>query len=205
MKLSELNDLDFSNAGSWPTLLKIIAMLIIIAIVAAAGYWFDTKELLAELERTEQKETQLRREFEEKQRVVANVEAYRARLEQLRGLLDAALQQLPTRTEMPDLLESISDTGKVNGLDFQLFKPESEQPREEFLAVVPISIRARATYHQFGAFVSSIAALDRIVTLESANLVDTSNSRSNNADNSDGTLNIQATLQTYRYLDDNEQ
>ena len=204
MKLSDLNDLDFSNAGSWPAPLKIIVMLIVIAAVGAAGYWFDTKELLAEFEQTKQKETQLRREFEEKQRVVANVEAYRARLEQLRGLLDAALQQLPTRTEMPDLLESISDTGKVNGLDFQLFKPESEQPREEFLAAVPISIRARATYHQFGAFVSSIAALDRIVTLESASLVDTASKNRTNNDG-DGTLEIQATLQTYRYLDDNEQ
>jgi type IV pilus assembly protein PilO len=205
MNLSDLNDLDFSNTGSWPTPIKVIAIIFVIAIVAAAGYWFDTKDLLAKLEKVQIEEARLKDEFREKQKVVANIEAYRARLEELRGLLATMLEQLPTKTEMPDLLESISDTGKVNGLSFDRFEPKPEQPRE-FYAAVPIAIEARATYHQFGAFISSIAALDRIVTLENAALSTPERSRADNQDvMNESNLTIKATLQTYRYLDESDE
>ena len=201
MTLSDLNDLDFSNVGAWPSVVKMIAVIVVMAAVGFAGYWFDTQELLVQLDGEKRKEMQLRHDFEEKQKVVANVEAYRDRLEKLKDLLATVLEQLPTRTEMPDLLESISDIGKINGLNFQLFKPEPERPREEFLAAVPISIRATASYHQFGAFVSSISALDRIVTLENARLSEPGGDKSANGK---GDLVVQATLQTYRYLEDAE-
>ena len=135
---------------------------------------------------------------------MANIGEYRKQLEELQGLLDTMLKQLPTQTEMPDLLESISDTGKVNGLVFSLFKPEGEVPRD-FYAAKPISIRATGTYHQFSEFVSSVAALSRIVTLEAANLSrPTTNNRNQPLDLDNETLSISATLQTYRYLDADE-
>ena len=190
MNLSELNDLDFNNAGSWPAAIKAVAILLVIAAVGAAGYWFDTKDLLSELDASRHIEQELREEFTRKQKVLANIDAYRAQIEELKGLLATMLKQLPTRTEMPDLLEDISNTGRSNGLAFELFKPQSEQPRD-FYAANPIAIRARATYHQFGAFISSIAALSRIVTLEQATL-----------SGKDDALLIEATLQTYRYLDE---
>jgi type IV pilus assembly protein PilO len=208
MKLSELNDLDFNDAGGWPPTIKAIAILIVIAAVGAAGYWFDSKVLLEELDASERKEQELRQQVTRKQKVLANIDAYRAQLRELKGMLDTMLQQLPTRTEMPDLLEDISNTGRVNGLDFELFKPEGEQPRD-FYAAKPISIRARATYHQFGAFVSSIAAMSRIVTLEKAKLsADVSRERgpkNSIAAAEDESLIIEATLQTYRYLDEDKE
>ena len=203
MNLSDLNDLDFSTAGTWPLPIKIFALLIVIAAVGGIGYWYDTTEQLMELEKVERVELQKRQEFERLQKVVANLDAYRAQIEELEAMLQVMLKQLPTRTEMPDLLEDISNTGRRNGLAFELFKPEMEQPRD-FYAAKPISIRARATYHQFSAFVSSIAALSRIVTVENANIVDTEAGQTDQGVPSESLL-IEAKLQTYRYLDEAEQ
>jgi len=196
MALSDLNNLDFSNIAGWPPIAKSLLIIIIVAAVGGAGYWFDIKDMWADLEKIRREELGLKQEFIQKQTVVANLDAYRARLEELKVILAELVKRLPTGVEMPDLLEQISDTGRANGLDFQLFRPEKEQ-RKEFLAEVPISIKARATYHQLGAFISSIAALERIVTLQNATLV-TIGGGNLNADE----LSIDATLQTYRYIGD---
>jgi type IV pilus assembly protein PilO len=206
MNLSELNNLSIQNAGSWPGSIKAFVVVLVITAVGALGYWLDTSELLSDLEAVRTTELKLRNEFSQKQSVMANIDAYRAQLQDLQGLLNTMLRQLPTGTEMPDLLEDISNTGKVNGLTFELFKPEVEQPRD-FYAAKPISIRARGTYHQFAAFVSSIAALSRIVTLENATIIaprDDPNRRivSQDDGDADDVLRVEAILQTYRYLDD---
>lgn len=203
MNLSDLSNLDFSNTGSWPWLAKAIAVIVVIAAVAGAGYWFFTQHQLEELRKVEQTEQQLRTDFAQKQQVMANLDAYRAQIEEMQESLDTLLQQLPTRTEMPDLIDNVSDTGRRNGLDFSLFQPQNEQ-QQEFYAAKPIAIRARATYHQFGAFISSIGALSRIVTLEKANLADAQGRGITQAEGDTKPLNIEATLQTYRYLEADE-
>ncbi len=204
MNLSDLRDLDFSNSGAWPWPIKLFAVLLIMAAVGGLGYYFKHKDMLVELEGVRAQERTLRVEFERKQAVMANLEAYRAQIEQLQGMLATMLQQLPTSTEMPDLLEDISNTGRTNGLAFELFRPEADQPRD-FYAAKPISIKAQANYHQFGSFVSAIAALDRIVTLEAATMTDprTGGSRGvpDDIEMQNPPLLIDARVQTYRYLE----
>ena len=205
MNLSEinLNDIDLREAGDWPWVGKIVLVVLVIAAVLGAGYYFFTGDRLEELDRVTREEQQLRQEFIEKQRVAANLESFRAQLKQMEAELEVMLRQLPTGTEMPDLLEDVSNTGKRNGLDFELFKPEAEQPRD-FYAAKPITIKAQGTYHQFGAFVSGVAALSRIVTLENATLASASGKAvkgSKKAGDAES-LSIQATLQTYRYMDE---
>lgn len=202
MKLSELNDLDFSEMGGWPWPAKLILLLFVVAIVVAAGYWFHIKDLWSELENRQRQEVSLKSEFEQKQSVIANLDAYRARLQELETMLAELVRQLPTRTEMPDLLEQVSDQGRTNGLNFQLFRPEGER-RQDYFVVVPISIRARGTYHQFGEFISSVSAMERIVTLENATLT-VPGGRSPTDINAEDDLNIEATLQTYRYIEAEE-
>ncbi len=213
MNLSEinLNDIDLREAGDWPWVGKIVLVVLVIAAVLGAGYYFFTSDRLEELDRVTREEQQLRQEFIEKQRVAANLESFRAQLKQMEAELEVMLRQLPTGTEMPDLLEDVSNTGKRNGLDFELFKPEAEQPRD-FYAAKPITIKAQGTYHQFGAFVGGVAALSRIVTLENATLASVSASASASASDKAAkggkkagdteSLSIQATLQTYRYMDE---
>lgn len=199
----DINSLDFNNAGSWPLPIKLIAVVLVMVAVGGLGYYLDTSDQIVELERVQQEEPTLKDEFKKRQQVWANLILYRAQLEELKTLLKSMLKQLPTSTDMPALLEDITNTGYTNGLSFELFRPEAEQPRD-FYAAKPITIRARANYHQFGSFISAIAALSRIVTLEGAVLVNPAVAPSRGAeipDEENPQLVINAKLQTYRYLE----
>jgi len=209
MNLSEINlrDINLREAGDWPLAGKLVLAVIIMAMVLGAGYYFFTKDQLMQLETVENEEQKLRQEFVEKQRVAANLEAFREQLAQMEADLAVMLRQLPTGTEMPDLLDDVSNTGKKNGLDFELFKPEAEQPRD-FYAAKPITIKAKANYHQFGAFVSGVAALSRIVTLENVTLTGAGDGKDGAKGATGGgkgkaeLVDVQATLQTYRYMEE---
>ncbi|HAS50290.1 MAG TPA: pilus assembly protein PilO [Gammaproteobacteria bacterium] len=204
--MSEINlsDINLQEAGDWPLAGKLGLAVVVIAVVLGAGYYFFTNDQLMQLETVTNEEQKLREEFVQKQRVAANLEAFRAQLAQMEADLEAMLKQLPTGTEMPDLLDDVSNTGKKNGLDFELFKPEAEQPLD-FYAAKPITIRAKATYHQFGSFVSGVAALPRIVTLENVTLSGVAEGKGGKSPTAAGKnemVTIQATLQTYRYMDE---
>ncbi|MDG4549580.1 MAG: type 4a pilus biogenesis protein PilO [Candidatus Contendobacter sp.] len=207
MNLSEINlsNFDLREAGDWPLAGKAVLAVLVLAAVLGAGYYFLTNDQLQELEKATREEQTLRNEFVEKWRVTANLEAFRQQIKQMEADLDVLLRQLPTSTEMPDLLEDVSNTGKKNGLEFELFKPEADKPKD-FYAAKPITIKAKGNYHQFGAFVSGVAALSRIVTLESATLASaaTKDLAKKKADVklTSEPLTIQATLQTYRYMDE---
>ena len=156
-----------------------------------AGYYFDTKGLLANLDREERKETQLRQKFETEQRKVANLEELKQQLEEMRRSFGAMLRQLPSKTEIPNLIVDISQTGLSAGLEIELFRPEAEV-RKGFYAEKPIELRVIGNYHQMGNFVSGVAALPRIVTLHDITMEPMD----------DGRLKMEATAKTYRYLDD---
>ena len=197
MELSELNELDFGNVASWPMPIKAVAILIICAAVLGAGYWFDTQEQMASLESAQAKEQELKQKFEAKQAIAANLDAYRAQMKQMEEGFGALLLKLPGKTEVAELLVDISRVGLQSGLEFELFKPGAEIPKE-FYAEYPISIRVTGTYHQFGDFASGVAALPRIVTLHDMEI------SKNTKDTSGKTMVMQATANTYRYLDKNE-
>ncbi len=207
MNLSEINinDFDLREAGDWPLVGKVVLIVLIIAAVLGAGYYFLTNDQLDELDKVTREQKTLQDEFVEKWRVTANLEAFRQQLKQMEADLEVMLKQLPTGTEMPDLLEDVSNTGKKSGLDFELFKPQAEQPKD-FYAAKPITIKAKGNYHQFGTFVSGVAALSRIVTLENATLVGVAGQGAPASgvkkNISNEPLTIEATLQTYRYMDE---
>ena len=199
----DLNDLDFNNAGSWPLPVKLIAILAVCAAVGFAGYWFDTKEQISVLERAKSKEDELKKEFETKQAVAANLEAYRKQMKDMEKSFGALLLQLPSKTEVAELLVDVSREGLKAGLEFELFKPGAEIVKD-FYAEYPINIRVVGTYHQFGNFASGIAALPRIVTLHNLAISHQKKSKGQTGSGSEATLIMDATANTYRYLDQDE-
>ncbi len=199
MTLSDLNNLDFNNLGGWPLPVKVVVVILLVAAIGGAGYYFDTQHMIAELERTEAKEVELRKTFEAKWKKVANLDAFREQLEEMNKSFGAMLRQLPDKTEVADLLVDISQTGLANGLEFQLFKPGGEA-RRGFYAELPIQLQVTGTYHQFGAFVSGIAALPRIVTIHDVTIKPTSGGRGGAA-----MLSMNAVAKTYRYLEESPQ
>lgn len=195
MEFSSLNELDFNESGEWPALFKTIAIVLLCLVIWGAGYYFVISDKKIELEALEQKEVQLKSSFETKQAKAANLEAYKEQMEEMKVMFSGMLQQLPRKSEVADLLIDISRTGLVNGLEFELFKPEEERPID-FYAELPISMNVSGTYHQFGEFVSAIAALPRIVTLHDFTLTPQGDSDK---------ISMVITAKTYRYFDEQEQ
>jgi len=194
----ELQRLDFNDIGRWPFVFRAAAIGIVGVVAIVAGlYVFVYQEKMPALERAEAEESQLRSSFEAKQRKAANFAAYQDQLAEIERSFGAMLQQLPGKTEIPNLLVDISQTGLGAGLEEKLFQPLSENPRD-FYAEKPIKIKLDGSYHEFGNFVSEIAALPRIVTLHDIEI------QPANKDGSYDELVLNVTAKTYRYLEAEE-
>jgi type IV pilus assembly protein PilO len=198
INLSDLNDLDFKESGSWPLPGRIVAVTLIFIAVIAAGYWFLISDNIDQLHQAERKEITLRQQFESKQAQAANLDAYKKQLADMRTSFGAMLRQLPGETEMDSLLQDVSQTAQSNGLKQDLFKPEAEVDKD-FYAEKPIQIKVEGNYHQFAKFVSDVAALPRIVTLHNVQ-IEPKDKTGRGSDE----LVMQLTAKTYRYLDEVE-
>ena len=193
MKLQDLNNLSLGNAGSWPVPAKAGAIVLLCAVVLGAGYWFDTKGQLERLTAAEEQEVQKRQAFEAKQRKAASLEPLKQQLEEMKQSFGAMVRQLPNQAEIEALLVDISQTGLASGLEFELFEPQPEVPKD-FYAEKPFQLRVTGTYRVFGDFVSGVAALPRIVTQHDISIRPKGNDSSQ--------LVMEATAKTYRYVED---
>jgi type IV pilus assembly protein PilO len=203
MNVSQLQNLEIGNIGEWPMPIKAVVILILCLAIAVAVYYFDTSAQLDRLRAEEGKELQLRTSFESKQAKAANLEAYEQQLEEMKESFGAMLRQLPDKTEVAALLVDVSQTGLAAGLEFELFQPEGEQLKD-FYAELPIKIKVHGHYHEFGRFVSGLAALPRIVTLHDVKIdaPPAQKARTPGAAPEGARLSLQATVRTYRYLDE---
>lgn len=189
----DLNDLSFENVGSWPTPAKVLVWIVLLVAVMVAGYYYHIKDLQLALVKVEEREVALKKEFEKKAFQAANLEAYRAQMVEMEESFGALVSQLPSDTEVPGLLEDITNKGLLNGLDIASIDLQKERARE-FYVELPISISASGSYHDLGAFISGMAGLPRIVTLHDFKIT----SKNNNANN----LKMQIIAKTYRYKDE---
>ena len=202
-KKVNLKELDLNSIGSWPNGAKMVFCALVAAVILLLGYLLITKGKVEELEGLESTEANLRRDFETEQGKAVNLEPLTQQLAQMEQVLQQMLRQLPSKTEMPDLIIDISQTALSSGLNNELFKPGIESPRE-FYAEKPIALRMVGNYHQFGAFVSGVASLPRVVilTMHDINLKPKDPKAGITARN--GALELSGTVKTYRYLDDAE-
>jgi type IV pilus assembly protein PilO len=195
--VEELRSLDPRDPGRWPLAIRAGAVgicFIVLSLVLCYVFVYDQQ--VPELQRHEDTEQQLRTEFKTKHSKAVNLQVYKEQLKDIERSFGALLRQLPGKTEVPNLLVDISQTGLSAGLDEKLFQPQPEQ-KKDFYAELPIRISLTGSYHQFGEFVSGIAALPRIVTLHDIEI------KSVNKDAYDQ-LTLDLTAKTYRYLDEDE-
>ena len=195
--IEELRSLDPSDPGRWPLAVRAGAVGVCFVVLSLVlGYVFVWDEQRPELQRREDTEQTLRGEFKTKHAKAANLEVYKQQLKDIERSFGALLRQLPGKTEVPNLLVDISQSGLSAGLEEKLFQPQPEQ-KKDFYAELPIKISLTGSYHQFGEFVSGIAALPRIVTLHDIEI------KSVTKDAYDQ-LTLDLTAKTYRYLDEDE-
>lgn len=186
----DINDLDFENVGSWPAPIKAIASILLLVLVLLGGYYYHINDLQAQLAQETEKEQKLKQEFENKAFRAVNLEAYRQQMAEMEESFGALVSQLPSDTEVPGLLEDITNKGLQNGLEITQIDLQNERA-QEFYVELPISIVASGSYHDLGAFISGMAGLPRIVTLHDFTI--TAPSDNTNA------LNLRIIAKTYRY------
>lgn len=188
----DLGDLTLDNVGSWPMPVKVIVWALVFGIVCFLGWNYHLKDLRAQLDKVRATEGQLREEYKAKAFQVANLEALRAQLAEMEEQFGALLSQLPKDTEVPGLLEDITEKGTDAGLAFSSIALEGERAAE-FYVELPININVTGAYHDLGGFASGVAGLPRIVTLHNFAILPGANA---------GDLNMKIQAKTYRYKGD---
>jgi type IV pilus assembly protein PilO len=193
----DLSKLDMNNPAGWPLPIKALACVFLGLLIVGISWYLFVSDRRDSLAAAEVKEQSLRSEFEDKQGRAANLEPLKQQLAQMELMLQQMLRQLPSKNEMPDLIVDISQTALATGITNELFQPGAETAKE-FYAEKPIALRMVGTYHQFGAFVSGVASLPRVVIMTMHDISLTPRA------GKPGQLVLQGTVKTYRYLDEDE-
>ena len=197
--VDQIRDLDPNDVGRWPLAFRFgaIGVMFLVAVIAMA-YFLAWKPKKPELDAARAEEASLLATLEGKARKAANLDAYKAQLQEMEQSFGAMLRKLPNKTEVPNLLIDISQQGSGAGLEQKLFQPGA-QVTKDFYAELPIKMKLTGNFHAIGAFVSGIAALPRIVTLHDVDITSTSKEKGSDQ------LQLNVTAKTYRYLDEEEQ
>ena len=188
LKEIDFADLDIQQIGIWPKPVKMILLVSVVIVVLLSGYFFKVKDLRQQHQTEFRKETTLLQQYETKSFQAANLDAYRQQMIELDKTFGALLKQLPKDTEVPGLLEDITEVAYGSGLSMKSISLQPEKV-SEFYIELPIKIDVTGDYHDFGSFFSGVAALPRIVTLHDYSI--------KNIDG--GLLNMVVEAKTYRY------
>lgn len=190
-RIDDIKNADINDPSSWPVSVKMLLIVVGAGAILFAGYWYIIKDQIVELETHERKEQILKTTYLEKKKLAINLKAYQAQMEEIRLRFGLLLQQLPNKTEVPELLIDITQAGLGQGLKFNLFDPGNKGVKD-FYAVLPIKISTDGTYHQYGEFISDLSTLSRIVTVGNVKITGAKGK----------TLKMTAVLKTYHYLDE---
>ncbi len=193
MTLDDLRRLNLRDVGNWPLLPKVVALLLVFAVIVAAGAVLDWRDQFEALGAAQQVEVKRKEQYAQTKAKAINYDLYRQQLFEIEQSFGALVKQLPNKAEMDALLTDINQAGLGRGLQFELFKPAAQEKMADFYAELPIAIRITGNYHDMGAFASDIAQLPRIVTLNDVAIT-----------NEKGVLAMDAVARTYRYLDEEE-
>ena len=202
---NDLRNLDRNNIGGWAPSVKIFFTALVFVVVVFFGWYLHVSNQQDELQTLAAREDSLKQDFSAKQAKSVNLEALEQQLDEMQDMLRQLLRQLPSKTEMPELLVDISQTALASGLEIQVFDPGTEHPKD-FYAEEPIELKMVGTYHQFGNFISGVASLPRVVilTMHDVSLSTQLPIGANGEPPPGGQLVLQGTVKTYRYLEDSE-
>ena len=203
MKFSDLQTLDLQNVGGWPLPVKIFFMILLFVVIQGLTFYLDITKQRDVLDGERKKETSHLATIEEKQKKAANLEPLKSQMKEMQQSFGDMLKQLPSKTEVAGLLVDISQTGLAAGLEFQLFKPSGEV-RSEYYAELPIEINVLGNYHEFGEFISGIAALPRIVTAHEISIGGGAKKAPKKGLGEIPAMSMKLTAKTYRALDEEE-
>jgi type IV pilus assembly protein PilO len=190
----DINDIDWTRMGVWPVAVKVVLSVVLAGAIIAAGYFLFVKDLNVQLQQVTSKEESLKISFKSKAYQAANLDTYREQMKEMETSFGALVAQLPSDTEVPGLLEDIDERGADSGLLIESIDLQKEKTQEYYIEL-PISIKVSGPYHDFGAFVSGVAGMPRIVTLHDYSIKKQSEG---------GLLDMTILAKTYRYKSQEE-
>ncbi len=201
--LDDFRNLDRNNVGGWPKQVKTTFTVLLFAVILFFGWWLHISNQQDNLASLRQQEGTLKQEFVKQQQRAVNLDGLKKQLAEMQDMLRQMLRQLPSKTEMPQLLVDISQTALSAGLQTDLFQPEPETVKE-FYAIKPIRLKMIGTYNQFGTFISGVASLPRVVILTMHDVSLKPVGSTGNKAAPGGLLELNGVVQTYRYIEDDE-
>jgi type IV pilus assembly protein PilO len=196
--LEQLKHLNFKDIGGWPLPFKLAGLLVLLLAVLLGTFWFDWRPQLEAWDSAKQQEDQLKQTFEQKKAMAVNLEGYEKQLAEIERAFGTLLKQLPKKSEMDALITDINQAGLSRGLQFELFKPATQETVTEYYAELPVTIRVTGGYHELGEFTSDVAKLPRIVVLNDVAINTVA------AKEKESQLVMDTVAKTYRYLTEDE-
>jgi len=180
-----------------PTRQKVALLILVLIVEGAAMFYGLYRPRMKEKAEVQAKLEELQKQIQENRRIANNLPRYKAEYEQLKKDLDAALTELPNQKEIPSLLTSISSVGKGAGLDFLLFRPKPELPKD-FYAEVPVDIAVSGSFYNVADFFVAVGKLPRIVNINNVNFSDIKSAGGRT------TVRVNCLATTFRFLDQKE-
>lgn len=190
---SQFQNLDPKDPSLWPDIPRYCLYLVTVALSVTVLWYVWLNGYEEELVAEQATEVKLKAEYSVKLAKAVNLEALTKQREQIQQYVTQLEKQLPSKAEMDALLSDINQAGLGRSLQFDLFRP-GQVAVKDYYAELPIQVRVTGRYHDIGAFASDVANLSRIVTLNNLTIVPVK----------DGTLGMDATAKTFRYLDPDE-
>ncbi|AGU48317.1 putative pilus assembly protein PilO [Variovorax paradoxus B4] len=192
----QFRNLNPNDPSAWPAVPRYALCLAVTALVLAGLWFLWLTNSNDELESERAKEVTLRADYQKKVALAANLDLLKKQREQVQQYVTLLEKQLPSKAEMDALLSDINQAGLGRSLQFELFRP-GQVSVKDYYAELPIAVRVTGRYHDIGSFAADVASLSRIVTLNNLTITPQQKDK-------DGTLTMDATARTYRYLDDEE-
>lgn len=187
----DVNDIDWERVGVWPFPVRVFIFIVAVIAIIVGCHFLLVKEKEEVLQRHVLKETELKQSFESKAFEASNLDKYRIQMAEMEETFGKLQSRLPKDTEVPGLLEDIDEKGQDSRLVLESIGllPESST---EFYIELPIKVEVTGGFHEFGAFVSGVAGMPRIVTLHDFAITQKSKDEA-------GALKMDITAKTYRY------
>ena len=174
------------------------ALCAITVVLVFIGYWalvFSGRR--AEIATLHGKITTLKTQLATKNQLLANLDAVRTAVTELKAQVRQAEERLPDKKEIPELLSSVSSAGRESGLEVMLFRQKAER-YQDFYAEVPVDVLVRGNYHQVAAFFDRVGQLDRIVNVGEISM------RLPRDEGSSMIVDTSCSAVTFRFLDEEE-
>lgn len=190
---AQFHGLDSGKPSTWPLVPRLFLLLVLYGLTVGILWISPLSDYANELEKSIEKENTLRAEFTDKLGKAANLNLLKKQRDEVAITVEGLEKQLPNNTEMSGLLLSISQMGRGQNLQPELFKPE-EPIFKQYYAIIPVTFRAKGDYHDFARFAADVANLPRIVNLSNLTITP----------RDEGALTLETTVKTYRYLDPSE-